>query len=163
VAEPLFFDCLTDAQLWSLLDSEVLHAYTLPGEAYERLDRLAAAHGCYLFTWPADTALPPLQDIAPSLVASPPQPTGQLKRNEPQRRPSPERVRAEIEVFHARVHSGMPAESGRVHVITTSPAVGFRTGPYLEPPARDLTAMSLVELEAYLDAILRLEDRNNDN
>jgi hypothetical protein len=163
MAEPLFFDCLTDAQLWSLLDSEVLHAYTLPEEAYERLAHLAAAHGCYLFTWPADTALPPLQDIAPSLAVSPTQPSERLERNEPQRRPAPERVRGEIERFCARVHTGMPTESGRIHVITTSPAVGFRTGPYLEPPPRDLAAMSLPELEAYLEAILRVEDRNNDD
>ena len=34
MTEPLFFDCLTDAQFWSLFDAGVLHAYRLPVEVY---------------------------------------------------------------------------------------------------------------------------------
>src|ERR1700752_819904 len=117
MAEPLFFDCLTDAQFWSLLDSGVLHAYMLPGEVYERLERLAAAHGCYLFTWPADVVLPPLQDIVPSFVVPPQQPTDQPQCDGRQMRLTAERLRAEIEVFCARVHTDRSAESGRIHVI----------------------------------------------
>ena len=30
MAEPLFFDCLTDAQLWSLFATGVLQSYRLP-------------------------------------------------------------------------------------------------------------------------------------
>jgi hypothetical protein len=37
----------------------------------------------------------------------------------------------------------------------------LRAGQYLEPQARDLTAMSMPELEAYLDAMLRLDDRTD--
>jgi hypothetical protein len=158
MTEPLFIDCLTDAQFWSLLDSGVLHAYTLPGEVYERLERLAPAHGCYLFTWPADVALPPLQDIAPSLAAPGQELPGQAQSEGLQTGVTSERIHSEIEDFCARVNTDIPAEGIRIHVISTNPVVELRAGPYLEPPAHDLTAMSMPELEAYLDAVLRIDD-----
>jgi hypothetical protein len=158
MTEPLFIDCLTDAQFWSLLDSGVLHAYTLPGEVYERLERLAPAHGCYLFTWPAGVALPPLQDIAPSLPAPGQEPPGQAQSQGLQTRVTSERIHSEIKDFCARVNSDIPAEGAWIHVISTNPVVELRAGPYLEPPAHDLTAMSMPELEAYLDAVLRIDD-----
>jgi len=153
MTEPLFIGCLTDAQFWSLLDSGVLHGYTLPGEVYERLGRLAPAHGCYLFTWPADVAPPPLQDIAPSLAAP-----GQPQSEGLQTGATSERIRSEIEDFCAGVNTDISAEGAQIHVISTNPVVELRAGPYLEPPAHDLTAMSMPELQAYLDAVLRIDD-----
>jgi hypothetical protein len=70
-------------------------------------------------------------------------------------------MHSEIEAFCARVQAEMSAEGGRIHVISMSPSLELRAGPYLEPQARDLTAMSMSELEAYLDAMLRLDDRND--
>jgi hypothetical protein len=161
MTEPLFIDCLTDAQFWSLLDSGVLHAYTLPGEVYKRLERLAPAHGCYLFRWPGDVDLPPLQDIVPSLAAPGQVPPCQAQSEALQTPMTSERVRSEIEVFCARVDTDIPAEGARIHVISTHPTVKLRAGPYLEPPARDLTAMSMPELETYLEALLRVDDRDD--
>jgi hypothetical protein len=158
MTEPLFIDCLTDAQFWSLLDSGVLYAYTLPGEVYGRLERLAPAHGCYLFTWPADVDLPPLQDIVPSLAAPGQELSCQTQSEGLQTRVTSERIHSEIEVFCARVNTDIRAEGARIHVISTNPVVELRAGPYLEPPAHDLTAMSLPELEAYLDAVLHIDD-----
>jgi hypothetical protein len=161
MSEPLFFDCLTDAQFWSLFDSGVLHAYMLPGEVYERLERIAPAHGCYLFTWPADVALPLLQDIVPSIALPRQELPHQADSDGLQAHMSAERMRSEIEAFCARVHAEMSAEGGRIHVIAMNPDIELRAGPYLEPQARDLTAMSMPELEAYLDATLRLDDRTD--
>ena len=158
MTEPLFFDCLTDAQFWSLLDSGVLHAYTLPAEVYERLERLAPAHECYLFTWPADVPLPLLQDIVPSLSWPDKSSPDQTHNDGPQTPVTAEQIRAEIQSSVRGCTPDMPVESGRIHVISTHPEVELRAGPYLEPQARDLTAMSMPELEAYLDAVLRLDD-----
>jgi hypothetical protein len=156
MAEPLFFDCLTDAQFWSLFDSGVLHDHMLPGEVYERLERIAPAHGCVLFTWPADVDLPSLQDMIPSLAVLGEEPPAQSSSHGLQTHVTVERIRSDLEVCCARVHPVIPPESGRIHVISMNPRLELRAGPYLEPPARDLTAMSLPELEAYLDAALRL-------
>lgn len=161
MTEPLFFDCLTDAQFWSLLDSGVLQAYMLPWQVYERLDRIAPAHGCYLFTWPADADLPVLQDIVPSLAASGQESPDQRRSDGLQTRVAAERIRSEIDVFCAHVHPDVSAVGGRILVISTNPDLALRAGPYLEPPARDLTAMSMPELEAYLDAVLYIDDRND--
>ena len=161
MSEPLFFDCLTDAQLWSLLDSGVLQAYLLPCEVYERLERIAPAHGCYLFTWPADTDLPRLQDIVPSLVVPEREIPDQTHGDSLRTSVITDRLRSEIEVFCARVPTDMSTEGRRIHIISINPDLELRTGPYLEPPARDLTAMSMPELEAYLDALLRADDRND--
>jgi hypothetical protein len=59
------------------------------------------------------------------------------------------------------VHAEVPAEGGRIHVISMNPDIQLRAGPYLEPQAHDLTAMSIPELEAYIDAMLRLDDGND--
>jgi hypothetical protein len=158
MTEPLFFDCLTDAQIWSLFDSGVLQAYLLPGDVFQRLERLAPTYGCYLFAWPADKPLPGLQDIIPSLALS----RQGASRHPPEyafERPlCAERLRSEIAAFCARARVDLPMESGRIHVITLHPPIELRAGPYLEPPGHDLTAMSISELEAYLDAMLRLDE-----
>jgi hypothetical protein len=38
-----------------------------------------------------------------------------------------------------------------------NPQPELRTGPYLSPQARDLNAMSLPELDAYLEEVFRLD------
>ena len=161
MTEPLFFDCLTDAQFWSLFDSGVLHAYMLPGDVYERLGRLAPTHGCYLFPWPANVPPPLLQDIVPSVTLHGPELPHQAHGDGIQTHVTAERMRSEIEAFCARMHAQMSVEGGRIHVISTHPSIELRAGPYLEPQIRDLTAMSMSELEAYLDARLRLDDEND--
>ena len=160
MSEPLFFDCLTDAQFWSLFDSGVLHAYMIPPPVYERLERLAPAHGCYLFTWPVDVLPPLLEDIVPSLASRGRDLPHQSCGDPLQTLLSTERMRAEIEAFCARAHAEMAAEGGRIHVVVVNPTLELRAGPYLEPQALDLTAMSMPELEAYLDARLHLDDGN---
>jgi hypothetical protein len=161
MTEPLFCDCLTDAQFWSLLDSGVLQAYMLPWEVYERLDRIAPAHGCYLFTWPVDADLPALQDIVPGLAASGQESPDQRHSDGLRTRVAVDRIRSAIDVFRAHVRADMPAVGRRLLVISTSPDLDLRPGPYLEPPSCDLTAMSMAELEAYLDAVLAIDDRNH--
>jgi hypothetical protein len=161
MTEPLFFDCLTEAQLWSLFESGVLHGYMLPVEVYARLERTAPNHGCYLFTWPEGTDLPSLQDIIPGATQpaeAPPAPSANHLR---ETRISEERARSAIEAFCARVNAAVPPEGGRVHVITTTPQPGLRAGPYLAPQPRDLNSMSLPELEAYLDEVLRVDEGND--
>jgi hypothetical protein len=158
MTEPLFFDCLTDAQFWSLFDTGVLHSYMLPVEVYERLERIAPDHGCCVFIWPGDTALPSLHDMIPGLAVlgeALPTPTD---NNPSGTRVTVERMRLAIEAFCARVHIDMPLEGGRIHVISTHPSPELRRGPYLQPQARDLNAMSLPELEAYLDDVLRVDE-----
>jgi hypothetical protein len=158
MSEPLFFDCLTDAQFWSLFDSGVLLAYMIPPGVYERLERLAPSHGCYLFIWPVDVLPPLLEDIAPSLASLGQELPHQAGGDSLQRHISTERMRSEIEAFCARAHAEVDAEGGRIHVVVVNPNLELRAGPYLEPQARDLTAMSMAELEAYLDVRLRLDD-----
>jgi hypothetical protein len=147
MTEPLFFDCLTDAQVWSLFDAGVLQGGRLPVGVYERLARLAPDHGCYLFAWPAGVELPSLQDLGLGVVGW----------GEEPRMPG-EQMRAAIEAFCARMHTAIPPEGGRIHVIVTNPRPELRAGPYLEPRAHDLHAMSLPELEAYLDEVLRVDE-----
>jgi hypothetical protein len=158
MTEPLFFDCLTDAQFWSLFDSGVLQGTMLPGDVYERLDRLAPAHGCFLFIWPADRHLPSLHEMAPSLAALAEETPAQPHSHRVPTHAPAERIRSEIELFCEALHTDTPPDGSRIHVITMTPHLGIRAGPYLEPPARDLAAMSLPELEAYLDAVLRVEE-----
>jgi hypothetical protein len=158
MSEPLFFDCLTDAQIWSLFDSGVLQAHMIPPEVYERLERLAPAHGCYLFAWPLNMLPPRLEDIVPSLAPLGRESPHRSRDDSPQTPMGTEQVRSQIEAFCACVHAGMAAEGGRIHVVAVAPTLDLRTGPYLEPQACDLTAMSMAELEAYLDARLRLDD-----
>jgi hypothetical protein len=161
MSEPLFFDCLTDAQFWSLFDSGVLLAYMIPPEVYERLERLAPAHGCYLFTWPVDALPPRLEDIVPSLASLGQELPHQACGDSLPKHISTERMSSEIEAFCARTHADVAAEGGRVYVVVVSPNLEVRAGPYLEPQARDLTEMTMAELEAYLDARLRLDDGND--
>jgi hypothetical protein len=161
MTEPLFFDCLTDAQFWSLFDAGVLHAYRLPVEVYQRLERIAPAHGCYLFTWPEGVDLPSLHDLAPGLAVPVDELPVQTHSHLLEMRPTEERVRLAIEAFCARVNTEPSPEGRRIHVVSTNPRPELRAGPYLEPRARDLTAMSLPELEAYLDDVLRVDEDND--
>jgi hypothetical protein len=156
MTEPLFFDCLTDAQFWSLFDSGVLQGVMLPGDVYERLERIAPAHGSFLFIWPPDRDLPSLQDMVPSLAALREETPAQPSSHSAQSHVSTERIRSEIETFCTGLYTDTPPDGSRIHVITMTPHLDIRAGPYLEPPARDLAAMSLPELEAYLDAVLRV-------
>lgn len=158
MTEPLFFDCLTDAQFWSLFDTGVLHGYRVPVEVYARLERIAPSHGCYVFAWPAGVASPSLPDIVAGLAMpgdTPPAPSANSKL---QMSATLARVRAAIEAFCARIDPDMPAKGGRIHIIATHPRPELRVGPCLEPWPRDLSAMSLPELEAYLDEVLRLDE-----
>jgi hypothetical protein len=157
MTEPLFFDCLTDAQVWSLFDAGVLHGYMLPVAVYERLERIAPDHGCYLFTWPESMDLPSLPDIVPGFAAPVEEPPVQTDGDRLEARVTVERMRSAIEAFRERVRTGIPSGSGRIHVISTNPRAELRAGPYLEPPAHDLNGMSLPELEAYLDEVLRVD------
>jgi hypothetical protein len=158
--EPFFFDCLTDAQLWSLFDAGVLHGCRLPVEVYERLERIVPDRGCYLFTWPAGVDLPSLHDIVPSAAVPVEEPPAQTHSHRLETPMTVERMRAAIEAFCRRVHADMPPEGGRIHVFSLNPRPELRAGPYLEPQARDLNAMSLPELEAYLDDVLRVDEGN---
>jgi hypothetical protein len=161
MAEPLFFDCLTEAQLWSLFDTGVLHGYLLPVEVYARLERIAPNHGCYLFTWPEGTDLPSLQDIVPGLALATEGPPARPNSHRPETRIAEERTRSAIEDFCARVHIAVPPAGGRLQAIILTPQSELRLGPYLEPQPRDLNSMSLPELEAYLDEVLRVDGAND--
>jgi hypothetical protein len=163
MTEPLFFDCLTEAQLWSLFDSGVLHGYLLPVEVYARLERIAPNHGCYLFTWPEGADLPSLQDIVPGVAPPAEAPPARPHNHRLETPITEERTRSAIEDFCARVNTAVPPEGERVHVITitTTPQPGLRAGPSLEPRPRDLNSMSLHELEAYLDEVLRVDEAND--
>jgi hypothetical protein len=161
MTEPLFFDCLTDAQFWSLFDAGVLHAYRLPVEVYQRLERIAPAHGCYLFTWPEGVDLPSLHDLVRDSAVPPDELPAQTPSSRLETRTTEERVRSAIEAFCARVNTAPSPEGRRIHVVSMNPRPELRAGPYLEPQARDLTAMSLAELEAYLDDVLRVDEGND--
>ena len=169
MAEPLFFDCLTEAQLWSLFAAGVLQGYQLPVEAYERLLQIAPTHGCFPFTWPASMDLPSLRDLVPDSAMpseGPPLPTSSNR----QESPVPVAwVRSEIEAFCARMNSDMPREGRRVHTIWTNPTLELRAGPYIgphepdmAPQGRELHAMSLPDIEAYLDEVLRVDEGLSD-
>jgi hypothetical protein len=154
--EPMFFDCLTDAQCWSLFDVGVLQGHMLPVEVYERLARLAPEHGCCLFTWPAGVALPSLHDMLPGVATPGDAPSAQTDAHGLETRLTVEEIRLAIEAFCARVHSHRPLEGKRIYAMVMSPRLELRAGPYLESQPRDLSAMSVSELEAYLDDLLRL-------
>lgn len=158
MAEPLFFDCLTDAQFWSLFDTGVLHDHLLPLEVYERLERLAPDHGCYLFRWPEGMDLPSLHDMVANLAIPGEEPSTLSHHRDLVRHVTVEGVRSAIETWCGRVLADMPPEGGRIYVVALHPHPELRAGPCLEPQARDLHAMSLSELEAYLDAVLRLDE-----
>ncbi|RPJ37281.1 MAG: hypothetical protein EHM35_06680 [Planctomycetaceae bacterium] len=161
MAEPLFFDCLTDAQIWSLFDAGVLHGYMVPVEVYARLRRIAPDHGYYLFTWPAGVDLPSLQDIVPGLAGLAGEPPTHTPSSAPEMRLTVEQMRLAIAAFCGRVQHAIPPEGGRIHVLSANPRPELRAGPYLEPQAHELSAMSLPELEAYLDDVLRLDEDND--
>jgi hypothetical protein len=161
MTEPLFFDCLTEAQLWSLFDTGVLQGYMLPVEVYDRLERIAPNLGCYLFRWPEGMDLPSLHDIVRGVTLPGEAPPAQPCDHRPETRITEDRRRWAIEDFCARVNTATPPERARIHVITTTPQPGLRAGPYLEPQLRDLNSMSLPELEAYLDDVLRVDEGND--
>jgi hypothetical protein len=158
MTEPLFFDCLTDTQIWSLFDAGVLQDYRLPVEVYERLERIGPEHGCYLFTWPRGVDLPALQDLVPGMGVSGGEPPQPIHGNGLETPSTTEHTRAAIEAFCAHVHNDRPPVGGRIYFMVTIPHPSLRPGPYLEPQARDLNAMSLPELEAYLDDLFRVDE-----
>jgi hypothetical protein len=158
MTEPLFFDCLTDTQIWSLFESGVLHDYRLPVEVYERLAHIAPEHGCYLFTWPRGVDLPGLQDLLAGTVVSEGEMPGPIHSQPLESTSTTERLRAAIEAFCARVHTDTVPAGGRIYLMRTTPRPSLRPGPYLEPRLRDLNAMSLSELEAFLDDVLRVDE-----
>jgi hypothetical protein len=155
--DPVFFDCLTDAQCWSLFVAGVLDGQRLPLDVYQRLERMAPEHGCCLFAWPVGMAPPALHDLLAKLAATRQQPP---ERSAAMRRPggfAMEPVRAAVADFCARAASRrFPGR--RIYILRTTPRLELRPGPYLELRRRDLDAMSLAELEAYLDDVLRLEE-----
>jgi hypothetical protein len=158
MAEPLFFDCLTDAQFWSLFESGVLQSYRLPPEVYERLRGLASDHGCVLFTWPAGTAVPAPRDVIPDLAAAAEDAQASPHGRHPQTPLSPEALRSAVEAYRQRACLERPSQDRPLQVMSLNPDLDLRAGPYLEPPAHDLHAMSLPELEAYLNEVLRLDE-----
>jgi hypothetical protein len=158
MAEPLFFDCLTDTQIWSLFETGVLHDYRLPVEVYERLAHIAPEHGCYLFTWPRGVDLPALPDLVPGLMVSEGDLAGAIYSQPLESTTTAERLRAAIEAFCAPVHSDRLPAGGRIYLMQTTPRPSLRPGPYLEPRLHDLNAMSLPELEAFLDDVLRVDE-----
>jgi len=158
MSEPLFFDCLTERQIWSLFDSGVLHDYRLPVEVYERLERIAPEHGCYLFTWLPGRALPDLQGLLPGMGlaregSSEPTPGHDLEAPI-----STEFMHAAMQAMCAHAPDHRKTAGGRIYLLTTLPYPSLRPGPYLALQARDLEAMSMPELEAYLADVLRLDE-----
>ena len=145
--EPIFFDCLTDAQCWSLFELGVLQHDGLPADVYDRLERIAPDYGCYLFTWHVGTAVPPLRDLVPNVA-----PPGEASRL------PAERIDSILEGFRAAVQSVTPPEGLQVYVISTRARLEIRAGPSLQPRVRDLNAMSIPELEAYLNGVLQLDE-----
>lgn len=167
MTEPLFFDCLTDAQFWSLFDAGVLHDYMMPVEVYERLKRIAPGHGCYLFSWPEGMALPSLEGIVPGFAGQIEEPPTQAHSDHPETHVTVERMRSAIEAFCERVDRDIPLAGRWIHGIATNPHPELRAGPYLGPQVHeeaqphDLHAMSMRELEAYLDGVLRVDEGND--
>jgi hypothetical protein len=153
MAEPLFFDCLTDLQIWSLFNTGVLHESGVPIAVYERLKRIAPEHRCYLFTWPAGLELPVLHELVPALEASPGFGAGRGPETT-----TAEGVCAAVQVWAARTQPRRTRTGERIYLVCTSPEPSLRPGPKLEVPARDLSAMSMPELEAYLDDVLRVDE-----
>lgn len=109
MAEPLFFDCLTDAQLWALFMHHVLQGHRFSGSIVGRLVSVGMERGI------------PLMRVV-----------------------------------------GMIARGGPDTEGSSSARYQGPTQTHLTPPVpHDLNAMSLPELEAYLDEVLRLDDGND--
>jgi hypothetical protein len=161
MTEPFFFDRLTDTQFWSLFEAGALHGGMLPVEMYRRLERIAPDHGCYLFAWATGVDVPSLHDIISGLAGPGDDHAAQIDCNGVVSRATGENMRSKIEAFCERANMALPPGGGRIHVISMNPRPELRTGPYLSPQARDLNAMSLPELEAYLDEVLRLDAGHN--
>jgi hypothetical protein len=157
MTEPLFIDCLTDTQFWSLFEAGVLNGGMLQAEVYRRLERIAPDHGCYLFAWPAGVDVPSLQEIISGIAVPGEEPPVQTNSDCVGAHVTAESVRSKIEAFCERTNTALPPEGGRIHVISTNPRPELRLGPHLAPQPRDLNAMSLSELEAYLEEVLRLD------
>ena len=158
MAEPLFFDCLTDTQIWSLFETGVLHDYRLPVEVYERLAHIAPEYGCYLFTWPRGVDPPALQDLVPGMVVSEAELPSPIRSYGLESTTTIGHLRAAIEAFCARAHTDRAPVAGRIYLMRTTPRPSLWPGPYLEARLHDLNAMSLPELEAYLDDVLRVDE-----
>jgi hypothetical protein len=158
MSEPLFFDCLTDTQIWSLFDAGVLHDYRLPVEVYERLERIAPEHGCYLFTGPPGVELPALQELIPGMAVSGGESPGLAYNHGLETPTTTEFLRAAIRAWCARIQTDRAPAGERIYLMATSPHPSLRSGPYLELQVRDLNAMSMPELEAYLDDVLRVDE-----
>lgn len=157
MAEPLFFDCLTDAQFWSLFESGVLQSYRMPSGVYERLQRLAPDRGCVLFTWPEGAELPILEEIISGLGTA----IEEARTSHGQDRETPlslEAIGSAVEAYRERVCPERPSQGRQIHAILVGPTLTLQAGPSLEPQAYDLHAMSPEELEAYLDEVLRLDE-----
>jgi hypothetical protein len=158
MSEPLFFDCLTDTQIWSLFDAGVLHDYRLPVDVYDRLERIAPEHGYYLFTGPLGVTLPTLQELLPDMAES--------GENMPDTAHTPgtatpsstDLMRSAIQAWCAHAQTDAAPAARRIYLVATIPHPSLRPGPYLELQVRDLNAMSLPELEAYLDDVLRVDE-----
>ena len=128
MSEPLFFDCLTDTQIWSLFDAGVLHDYRLSVEVYERLERIAPEHGCYLFTWPPGVELPALQELLTRIAVSAgesPTPTHSPGLETPT---TTEVIRAAIQAWCARVQTDR-APAGLSHGNDPSSVASTRAIP----------------------------------
>ena len=158
MSEPLFFDCLTDMQIWSLFDSGVLHDYRLPVEVYERLERIAPDHGCYLFTWLPGRDLPDLQELLPGMRSAREESSEPTPSHDLEAPIATECMHAAIQAVCAYAQGHRVTAGGRIYHITTMPYPSLRPGPYLALQARDLDDMSMPELEAYLADALRLDE-----
>jgi hypothetical protein len=158
MSEPLFFDCLTDTQIWSLFDAGVLHDYRLPVDVYERLERLAPEHGYYLFTGPPGVALPTLQELVPDMAEAGGDRPDTAQTPGLETPSSTDVMRTAIQAWCARAQTDGAPAGRRIYLVATMPYPSLRPGPYLELQVRDLNAMSMPELEAYLDDVLRVDE-----
>lgn len=106
MTDPLFFDCLTDAQLWALFMHHVLQGHRFSGAIVGRLVSVGMERGI------------PLMRVVEMITRGGPDTAG----------------------------SSSPRYEGPTQTQVSPP------GPY------DLNAMSLPELEAYLDEVLRVDE-----
>jgi hypothetical protein len=158
MSEPLFFDCLTDTQIWSLFDAGVLHDFSLPVEVYQRLERIAPEHGCYLFTWPPGVELPTLQELMPSTMVTGRTSPGPSHSHVLEAPTTAAFMRAAIQARRPPLQSDRELAGGRIYLMATKPHPSVRPGPSLALQVRDLNAMSIPELEAYLDDVLQVDE-----
>jgi hypothetical protein len=127
-------------------------------EVYERLERIAPEHGCYLFAWPPGRELPALQELVPAMAVSggeSREPTHSQGLETPS---TTEFMRAAVQALRTRVQTDRAPAGGRIYLMATIPHPSLRPGPYLALQVRDLNAMSMPELEAYLDDVLRVDE-----